>query len=526
MNACSIRNKLQELEAELRLYNYPDIAVICESRLTQSITQFFNITGYSAYHTTREDGFGGLSIYVKSNISHQITTDMSNVERVHISKVRLGQNSMNIFCVYRAPRSDLNRFFEQIDDIMERHSNVIVCGDMNLNLFSDTDPNVAKLKGLVESNSCVFLNSLERDQFTFPIASGPGAPGSLIDHFITDMLNKHYHLTNAPSIGDHHCLLLSVRDDDFRAIEQTMEVRHNPRIVRALKRYLTNLHNETLLQIHLEMTRITEENTFVRNLLDKTNHPWIDEQVIQEIRKKVLLYQLANQSNLTTTQRTIRRESFRIQKNKVTSMIRSKRNLFIDQQIQESMQDSTKMWQAMKLALNKKVSQSHGDAPEAIETPDGVTLKDPKQILDSLNNHFLTVGEKLNDEQHIKKGNRPRASTIEYECQSSMHLYKTNQHELLTIIHTLKNDAASGLDGISARNLKAVSRELSRKLVIPINECLKNAHFPFTFKEAKVKALYKGNGSKKHPSNYRPISVLCNMSKYSRNCFTHECTTF
>lgn len=42
---------------------------------------------------------------------------------------------------------------------------------------------------------------------------------------------------------------------------------------------------------------------------------------------------------------------------------------------------------------------------------------------------------------------------------------------------------------------------------------MREGHFPETFKEARVKALYKGKGSRKKCSNYRPISVLSNMSK-------------
>lgn len=44
-------------------------------------------------------------------------------------------------------------------------------------------------------------------------------------------------------------------------------------------------------------------------------------------------------------------------------------------------------------------------------------------------------------------------------------------------------------------------------------EGLKHGNFPDSFKEARVKALYKRNGSRKKTNNYRPISVLSNVSK-------------
>ena len=77
----------------------------------------------------------------------------------------------------------------------------------------------------------------------------------------------------------------------------------------------------------------------------------------------------------------------------------------------------------------------------------------------------------------------------------------------------MKINAAAGIDGITAKDLKNVNQELSRALVKPINDCIKTSIFPNSLKETRIKALYKGTGSKKNPSNYRPISVLSNLSK-------------
>lgn len=513
LNACSLRNKLDDLEAEIQVYNFPNVIVVCESRLTEGITPFFNVQGYTSYHTTRKDGYGGLSIFVKSTISHRVVTDISTIDRVHISKVKLDQVSMNLFCVYRAPRSDISRFLDQLDDILEENSNVILCGDMNLNLYDANDTYVSRYKLVVESNAYKFLNSLERDQFSYPITSGPGSPGSLIDHYVTDMIDKEYYLTNAPSIGDHHCLFLRIRSDTFSRTERSMMMKHNPRIISDLKNYLERTHNESLMQIHNEMRNITERNTFLIRLPEKVNFPWIDREILQEIKKKNLFYQETKNPRLSLLQRNTRRNLYKLQKNKVTAIVRKKRNLFVHHNVQEAMHNPKRMWQAMRLALNKKAVNNKEDIPEVIEDPNGTELNDPKQILNALNHHFTTIGDKLNQEQQARKNNLPRIPGTQDETQESLHLFKTNQQELSSIIVTLKNDAAAGLDGIGVKNLKATSRELSRALIRPINQCLNEGTFPSSFKQAKVKALYKGTGSKKKPGNYRPISVLCNLSK-------------
>lgn len=77
----------------------------------------------------------------------------------------------------------------------------------------------------------------------------------------------------------------------------------------------------------------------------------------------------------------------------------------------------------------------------------------------------------------------------------------------------MKTNAAAGVDEICAKDLKNVASNLSKALVNPINNCLKHGTFPDTFKEARIKSIYKGTGSKKKCNNYRPISVISNLSK-------------
>lgn len=99
---------------------------------------------------------------------------------------------------------------------LEHESNMIVCGDINYNLLS-TDQSEHYMD-VVNSNSFTFMNEIKSNAYTFPIMNGPGSPGSILDHFITDMFDKEYYMINNPSIADHHCLLLG-----FISIETTKQ---------------------------------------------------------------------------------------------------------------------------------------------------------------------------------------------------------------------------------------------------------------------------------------------------------------
>lgn len=77
LNIHSLRNKHSQLEAEIILFDCPEVIVISESWLTEEIKEHYQISGYNHYHTTRRDGYGGLSIYIKEEIQHLTIENLS-----------------------------------------------------------------------------------------------------------------------------------------------------------------------------------------------------------------------------------------------------------------------------------------------------------------------------------------------------------------------------------------------------------------------------------------------------------------
>lgn len=507
INAHSLRNKLTDLEAEIRLYGNPSIVVVSETWLTEGLRPFFCINGYTVYHTVRSDGYGGMSVYVLDTLSHTATTDLSCIHEVHLTRIQALDAGLSVLCVYRAPRrTNVNAFLDMIDPLLEQGSNIIMCGDMNFNLLSSRD-DVLDFVNTIESNSYAFLNSLDEADFTFPGSQ------SILDLFLTDMIDNQYHVKNNPSISDHHACLLLMRGSRIPPLKNVSLFKHNPRIVSALRTFLRQLSNQTLSQIHAGMTELVSRNTFKMRTIGRVKLPWIDNELLQEMRKRDELYGNTRSPLITESERNRRKDLYRTQKNRVTMILRRKRNNFIETHIQSSMNDSRKMWQVMKMVIRKHPTNQNEGIPKIIEKDDGNTTSDPKLILDLMNEHFSNVGEKINVQTKILNNNRPRNALNLNMNNASIYLYDTNQSELYSIIKSLKNDAAAGLDGLSVKNIKTIAYELSQKLVRPINLCMRNGEFPQSFKEARIKALYKGKGSRKKCTNYRPISVLSNLSK-------------
>lgn len=356
VNAHSLRNKLPALEAEIVKYEYPEVIVVSETWLTDNIEQFFEIPNYTSYHTTRNDGWGGLTVYIMSKVEHTVRQVPSQKDNVHMSLIRMKQQKLNVLCVYRAPDpTNLDSFLDQLDSLLESHSDMVICGDFNIDLEATHNRSkTTEYKNIVESNSFKFLNQMGKDNYTFPINSGPGAPGSLVDHAFTDMLHLEYHLVNTQSIADHHCLLISIKKDSTQTTPQTTMIRSNTRITNSLCQYLRRLNNQTLLEIHRMMIETTKRFSYEKSPLRKAKIHWVNDEVISQMNKRELLYKRTKQKRISDEERNKRKEEYRTQKNKVTTLIRLKRNQFIDQHIEESMNDCKRMWQVMRQVLGKK----------------------------------------------------------------------------------------------------------------------------------------------------------------------------
>ncbi|KAM3965852.1 uncharacterized protein ACR2FA_000180 [Aphomia sociella] len=95
---------------------------------------------------------------------------------------------------------------------------------------------------------------------------------------------------------------------------------------------------------------------------------------------------------------------------------------------------------------------------------------------------------------------------------NSMSLYLTDPVEVSSIICSLKNNSALGIDKITASILKAFHYFLADPIAYVINLSFEFGVFPELFKSAIVCPIFKG-GDKMLPTNYRSISLLSSLSK-------------
>ena len=69
-----------------------------------------------------------------------------------------------------------------------------------------------------------------------------------------------------------------------------------------------------------------------------------------------------------------------------------------------------------------------------------------------------------------------------------------------------------GPDGLHARILKEIADQIAIPLTHIYNSSLESGTVPSEWKKALVTAIFK-KGDRKMPSNYRPISLTCQVCK-------------
>jgi flagellar biosynthesis chaperone FliJ len=89
----------------------------------------------------------------------------------------------------------------------------------------------------------------------------------------------------------------------------------------------------------------------------------------------------------------------------------------------------------------------------------------------------------------------------------------TNFRELKGKFTALKNKVSSGIDDIPNIVLKNLSEFMISKYVILFNNAINCSYFPKRWKTAKIVLLKKPGKDPNNPENYRPISMMPNISK-------------
>ena len=137
-------------------------------------------------------------------------------------------------------------------------------------------------------------------------------------------------------------------------------------------------------------------------------------------------------------------------------------------------------------------------------------VNDSLQITNYFNDYFVNVANNLVSD--LPQRSHSFQTFMQSPTLSTLYLYSTSLTEIKKLISNLQSKKSAGIDEISPTILKSTPDNILIALTHVFNLSLACGEFISDFKTAKVALIHK-KGSVTNVCNYRPISLLCSMSK-------------
>lgn len=493
-----------------------DIACVSETHLKPE--ESFKISNYKIYRKDRICDFaaGGVAILIKKNIRHDpiIVPNMISFELVGVQIYTLDDNIFKVYCTYLQPSkqimaSDLNKIFDN------EQNPTILAGDLNSKhpawYSRVSNPNGRKLFDIMNRKQWVVYAPDSPTYFPSQRDRFPDVLDILLCQNINCIVNQY---TEMDLDSDHIPVIVEL-DAHTLYCPKPLKLINGKVDWETFKHKIDN-------KVHIE-TNLDDINKIDGAIDTLTQN--IKQSILESTATKSYPNNINKSRDLPFHLKQLIQHKNRIRR-------RWNRNHFI-----EDKQEYNKLTKEVRKQLDHYWHEQYQLYLEDIHPEDGSLYKETKRILKAHDtipplkigiNSFVTQIEdkcelfgdmledtfKINEENFnqdhvnsIKHFNTLNISSVELPL-----LYVTPQ-EINAEIHFLKNKKTPGHDLISNEILKQLPNKAVLCLTSIFNACLRLSYFPEIWKHAQIILFKKPNKPKDATSSYRPISLLCCVSK-------------
>ena len=507
-NINGLRSKIDFLRIFLRQHKF-DILCLNETKIDSTVPDSeISVPGYTIFRQDRTCHGGGVLIFASDHLTTKKLSHISKKsnETLWLEVKRKQSKSIYVCAAYRPPVRKQNlevverykSFLMSCIDKLPKDPEVFILGDFNCNM-------------LVENRLSSIVNELCKARGLYQFVDMPTRTTETSSTMIDLILSNSDHALDC-QVHD-----IGLSDHCFVSIKRgNIKVKRNPKFVES--RCFKKFSQESFLQGLGELDWSNVLNTtnvdsaaqaFNDNVLSVLNKlAPITKKRVREFSPQWVTAELLNSIKLRdylkkTASRTKSENdwfSFKQQRNFVINLKNRLKKQHFQNLINENSDNSKKLWKTLNsLIPNDKKSNT---TPNFL-TDDGVEITDKKQISETFNKFFSSIGTKLasvftfSETLHICP--KPVYDTFFFDSVSLSTVTK--------IISGLDNGKATGLDGICVRSLKAGCPILAYYLTYIYNLSLSTGTVPKCWKRKRVTPIFK-KGDADDVNNYRPISIL------------------
>ena len=481
---------------------------------------------------------GGVAIYLNNIFDYKVLPfeSMSNSwDGIFIELVPKFDAYMNkkvvIGNIYRPPRNTVENctiFTEELNEIMctlqSSRQEVLIMGDFNINLLK-----INERHHVHDYFETILANGF-LPKITFPTRLSEST-GTLIDNIFVKLSDGFSETTAGilmHSISDHQpCFItLDYLRFGYRGSCDVVKFRKNDDA--SLTNFRYEVSNLCIMdRFDLDIRGDPNYNYNILNTIicsamerhlplmvlkfDKYKHKktkWVTKGIIKSIKARDKLYIQLKHTPVTAIDYQTRKTNLQEYNRILKQSIRNAKRLYYLNCFEKHKNDVKKTWQTIISVMNR--NKERNNTPNYFSINDR-NVTDFKVAANEFNRFFQNIGPQLANNISIPNNKsfkdfliRPVSHKFEFKA--------VNETEILGIINDIKPKTSSGVDGLSNKLLKYISKSVIKPITLIINQCLKNGIFPDKLKIAKIIPLHK-KGNVHVLDNYRPVSLLPTISK-------------
>ena len=198
---------------------------------------------------------------------------------------------------------------------------------------------------------------------------------------------------------------------------------------------------------------------------------------------------------------------YRLYKTQLDKTLKASKSMHYQKFFEINKLNLRKTWEGIREIIN--IKQTKGQIINALSNGDDI-ISENNKIAEKFNNHFCKIAETIENE--IPKGKNKFNDYLKNQMEQSFFISPTSSDEIESQIKHLKNHKANGPNSIPTTIFKKFGKNISVPLTELINLSFNQGKFPAVLKIASVTPTFK-KGDKLDVNNYRPISLISNISK-------------
>ena len=480
-----------------------------------------SIPGFNVVRRDRNRNGGGVAMFIRDSVAFNPRPDLAvdGLEAIWIELLLPRTKGILICSLYRPPTD--SGFLSRLETSLSRitpGTEFHVLGDMNIDFFQSRSPMLSKYKEILDFFGCSQL--IDEPTRITPTSS------SLIDHIFTNVIELIADSGVIPSGFSDHLITFCSRRCSKESVSNS-----NVRYVRSLKNYsrFTFLNELRKIDWSLILSSadvnfcLQEFNRLFRKAIDSVAplkeirvrnkvNPWMNADILSSIRKRNSLFSRFKRDRSDTV---LYKEYCHV-RNKVQRDIKLAKETFFKNGVERNRGNSGKLWGHLKsLGFSKKASGSSSIVLEQ----NGLKIHDSLSVAQIFNRFYTSVAGDLVSKLPSPYGIFCTTTEVfksfylrKIGMRPSFCLSPVSSHFVRKQLLSLDTKKAVGLDDISSLFLKDGADCIIAPITHIVNISITTETVPSTFKDAKVIPLFK-KGSTLDPGNYRPVSILCVLSK-------------